>query len=59
MQKFRAAVRPMYERFAEQAELIPANTGSVTPPVPRWPKSSLSKGAFWLLGSMRLCTVLN
>lgn len=22
MQKFRAAVRPMYERFAEQAELI-------------------------------------
>lgn len=49
MQKFRAAVRPMYERFAEQAELIPANTGSVTPPVPRLQKLPL-KGSFLVAG---------
>ena len=43
MQKFRAAVRPMYERFAERANAS-GKYGSVTPPNPAFPKNSLSRG---------------
>lgn len=46
MQKFRAAVRPMYERVCRTGRAHPANTGSVTLPVPRCQKAPSQRELF-------------